>query len=63
MVRDRRDAHPNPQAPEEQVSIPWFRWKFLGDNATCKFFKAMPGNTAINPGWTKEMSENEAPCQ
>jgi hypothetical protein len=54
---------PTPQVPEEQVSIPWFRWKLLGDNAACKFFKAMPGNTMISPGWTKEMSENEAPCQ
>jgi hypothetical protein len=54
---------PTPQVPEEQVSIPWFRWKLLGDNAACKFFKAMPGNTAINPGWTKSMSENEAPCK
>ena len=54
---------PTPQVPEEQVSIPWFRWKLLGDQAACKFFKAMPGNTMISPGWTKEMSENEAPCQ
>ena len=54
---------PTPQVPEEQVSIPWFRWKLLGDNAACKFFKAMPGNSMISPGWTKEMSENEKPCQ
>jgi hypothetical protein len=54
---------PTPQVPEEQVSIPWFRWKLLGDNAACKFFKAMPNNTAISPGWTVEMTENEAPCQ
>ncbi len=54
---------PTPQVPEEQVSIPWFRWKLLGDQAACKFFKAMPGNSMISPGWTKEMSENEAPCQ
>jgi len=53
---------PTPQVPEEQVSIPWFRWKLLGDNAACKFFKAMPGNSMINPGWTKEKSENEKPC-
>ncbi len=33
---------PTPQVPEEQVSIPWFRWKLLGDGAACKFFKAMP---------------------
>jgi hypothetical protein len=54
---------PTPQVPEEQVSIPWFRWKLLGDNAACKFFKAIPGNAAINPGWTKQMSENEVGCQ
>ncbi len=54
---------PVPNVPEEQVSIPWFRWKLLGDNAACKFFKAMPGSSAISPGWTKQMSENEAPCQ
>ncbi len=54
---------PTPQVPEEQVSIPWFRWKLLGDNAACVFFKAMPGNSMISPGWTKEMSENEEPCQ
>ena len=54
---------PTPQVPEQQVSIPWFRWKLLGDNAACKFFKAMPGNAMIMPGWTKSMSENEAPCQ
>jgi hypothetical protein len=54
---------PVPNVPEEQVSIPWFRWKLLGDNAACKFFKAMPGNSMISPGWTKQMSENEKPCQ
>ena len=54
---------PVPNVPEEQVSIPWFRWKLLGDKAACTFFKAIPGNSAINPGWTKTMSENEKPCQ
>ncbi|MGH7434425.1 MAG: hypothetical protein ACRENE_01990 [Polyangiaceae bacterium] len=54
---------PVPNTPEEQVSIPWFRWKLLGDNAACKFFKAMPANSMISPGWTKMMSENEKPCQ
>src|SRR5579872_1785109 len=53
---------PTPQVPEEQVGIPWFRWKLLGDNAACKFFKAIPGNSMINPGWTKQMTENEKPC-
>jgi len=54
---------PTPEVPEQQVSIPWFRWKLLGDKAACTFFKAMPGNAMITPGWTKVMSENEAPCQ
>jgi hypothetical protein len=54
---------PVPNTPEEQVSIPWFRWKLLGDGAACRFFKAMPGNSMISPGWTKQMSENEKPCQ
>jgi hypothetical protein len=54
---------PVPNVPEEQVSIPWFRWKLLGDGAACRFFKAMPGNSMISPGWTKQMSENEKPCQ
>lgn len=54
---------PPPFVPEEQVSIPWFRWKLLGDNAACKFFKGIPGNAAISPGWTVVMSENEEACQ
>jgi fermentation-respiration switch protein FrsA (DUF1100 family) len=53
---------PTPQVPEEQVSIPWFRWKLLGDNAACKYFKTIPTGVT-NPAWTKEMTENEAPCK
>ena len=53
---------PIPLVPEEQVSIPWFRWKLLGDNEACRFFKAMPDNSTIYPGWTRVKSENEAPC-
>ena len=54
---------PVPLVPEQQVSIPWFRWKLLGDSAACTFFKAMPGNAMISPGWTTRMSEHEKPCQ
>lgn len=54
---------PVPQVPEEQVSIPWFRWKLLGDNEACNFFKSMPDNSTISPGWTQLKSENETPCQ
>jgi hypothetical protein len=50
---------PTPVEPEEQISIPWFRWKLLGDKAACTFYKAMPGMGK----WDKKMSENEAPCE
>ena len=59
MVRDRRDAQPLPQVPAEQVSIPWFRWKLLGDNAACKFFKAMPNNSAIVRAGPRDVGERE----
>jgi hypothetical protein len=50
---------PTPVGPEEQISIPWFRWKLLGDKAACEYFKKMPDGS----DWDKRMSENEAPCQ
>jgi hypothetical protein len=50
---------PTPVAPEQQVSIPWFRWKLLGDKAACEFFKKMPDG----PNWDPRKSENEKPCQ
>ena len=50
---------PTPDNEEADISIPWFRWKLLGDNEACKAFKAKPGNGK----WEKRMSENEAPCQ
>jgi hypothetical protein len=49
---------PTPVGPEQEISIPWFRWKLIGDGAACDFFKKMPGNGK----WDKKMSENEAPC-
>lgn len=50
---------PTPVGPEQQVSIPWFRWKLLGDKAACEFFKKMPDG----PNWDPRKSENEKACQ
>ena len=62
MVGDRRDAHPDPAGAGRAGLDPLFRWKLLGDNAACIYFKKMPTGIT-NPAWTKQMSENEKPCQ
>lgn len=49
---------PTPVGPIQQVSIPWFRWKLLGDQNACEFFKAMPDGD----DWDTLESQNEAPC-
>jgi fermentation-respiration switch protein FrsA (DUF1100 family) len=49
---------PTPVEPENQVSIPWFRWKLLGDAKACEFFKKMPDG----PDWDKRKSQNEGAC-
>jgi hypothetical protein len=33
---------PTPDPQEMEISIPWFRWKLLGDKKACEFFKKMP---------------------
>ena len=33
---------PVPNGEEQEISIPWFRWKLLGDQKACEFFKAIP---------------------
>jgi hypothetical protein len=50
---------PVPVAPTQQVSIPWFRWKLLGDQAACAHFKRLPDG--IN--WEKKASKNEKACE
>ncbi|MET0390744.1 MAG: hypothetical protein ABW321_32525 [Polyangiales bacterium] len=50
---------PTPEEPEQQISIPWFRWKLLGDKAACEFFKKMPDGGQ----WTKVAEQNAAECQ
>ena len=51
---------PTPVLQEQEVSIPWFRWKLLGDNAACQFFKKMPDDKTK---WKVQKEQNAAPCQ
>jgi len=49
---------PTPVGPEQQISIPWFRWKLLGDTAACQFFKNM-----TNGGkWKVQKEQNATGC-
>lgn len=51
---------PVPNAQEEEISIPWFRWKLLGDSAACQYFKNIP---TMDPIWAEVASKNVQPCQ
>jgi hypothetical protein len=51
---------PVPNGEEEEISIPWFRWKLLGDNDACKYFKAIP---MTNMKWAEVASKNAEPCK
>jgi hypothetical protein len=51
---------PVPNTQEQQISIAWFRWKLLGDQAACKAFKAIP--TQIT-SWKQVAAKNEQACQ
>jgi hypothetical protein len=50
---------PVPNGEEQEISIPWFRWKLLGDNEACKYFKAIP---MTNTKWQVVASQNEESC-
>ena len=43
-----------------EVSISWFRWKLLGDQAACEYFKAIP---TVDGTWAVADSKNEVACQ
>jgi hypothetical protein len=43
-----------------EVIIPWFRWKLLGDQKACEAFKSIPDT---NPTWAVVASQNEEPCK
>jgi len=68
MAKDNETYHwsatgathiPVPNDATNQVSIPWFRWKLLGDQAACKAFQALPGNGK----WTKRKEQNVKACE
>src|SRR5262249_44142068 len=50
---------PTPVGPEQQVSIPWFRWKLHADKPACEFFKKMP----TGGKWTVRKEQNAKPCE
>jgi hypothetical protein len=50
---------PVPNGEEQEISIPWFRWKLLGDNAACKYFKAIPMTI---PKWQEVASNSPKDC-
>ncbi len=50
---------PTPQAETQEVGVPWFRWKLLGDKAACKAFKALAGAGR----WTEVSAQNPADCE
>lgn len=50
---------PVPNTETQQVAIPWFRWKLLGDVAACKAFKALP---TADRAWRPVASKNERAC-
>ena len=49
---------PVPNTWEMEISIPWFRWKLLGDQAACEAFYALRGPF----NWTVEDEQNAVPC-
>jgi hypothetical protein len=51
---------PVPNGEEQQISIPWFRWKLLDDQAACKAFKAIP---MMDTAWEEVASQNKADCK
>jgi predicted alpha/beta-hydrolase family hydrolase len=50
---------PTPQTETMEVSIPWFRWKLLGDKAACMAFQALKGAGR----WTETKSQNAKGCE
>jgi hypothetical protein len=51
---------PVPNGQEEEISIPWFRWKLLGDQKACEYFKGIP---KMNTAWAEVASKNVQACQ
>jgi hypothetical protein len=49
---------PVPAAETAEISIPWFRWKLLGDNEACKAFRALDGGG----NWNSVKEQNPKAC-
>jgi hypothetical protein len=50
---------PPPIEPEQEISVAWFRWKLLGDQAACEYFKNMPSGGK----WTVRAEQNTTSCE
>jgi hypothetical protein len=51
---------PVPNGEEMQISIPWFRWKLLGDEKACVFFKDIP---KTDTRWDQVGVQNAQACE
>jgi hypothetical protein len=49
---------PTPVTEEQNISIPWFRWKLLGDKAACRFFQGLRNG----PKWQAQKEQNVQGC-
>jgi predicted esterase len=50
---------PTPDPQEMEISIPWFRWKLLGDKKACEFYKKMPEGGK----WKSIKEQNAKSCE
>ena len=44
----------------EEVLVSWFRWKLLGDQKACQYWKSIP---TTNSTWTVVDQQNEVACR
>jgi hypothetical protein len=51
---------PVPNGLTQQVSVPWFRWKLLGDAKACAAFKGIPDG--FGSVWDQVAAKNARPC-
>jgi len=50
---------PVPNGVTQEISIPWFRWKLLGDRKACEAFKNIPNGDF---SWVVVDEQNEKSC-
>ncbi|HKP59731.1 MAG TPA: hypothetical protein VJV78_23570 [Polyangiales bacterium] len=49
---------PTPDEHTMQIGVAWWRWKLLGDQAACEWFKKLPDGDQ----WNKVREQNVPPC-